>query len=172
MLLKKMDVRINVEKKHLYGFAAFTLLLASALLTVAFGTDNPAVFGHSALELIVNSSSIVDGSIQGADIGTNAIGAAQIDSTSLASECTSITGGAGLCDGSDADSIGISSCSRFSGSPSASCGGSERLTGGGCSCPGGAVVSQTFSTPAGNLGGGLTCTCTAGAATADVMCCS
>ena len=72
---------------------AVASLLLSVAVVVAFGGSNPSVMGHSALELIVNSSSIVD----------NSVGAADIDSTSLASECSSITGGASLCDGSDQD---------------------------------------------------------------------
>ena len=88
-----MEIRIIINKTHFYLLAALTTLLFGGIAAVAFGGSSPAIMGHSAGELIVNSASVVD----------NSIGAADIDSTSLASECTSITGGASLCDGSDQD---------------------------------------------------------------------
>lgn len=86
-----MELRIKIDKKHVYILAVLTMLLLGGMGAFAFGGNNPSVLGHSAAELIVNSTSVVDDSL----------GAADIDSTSLATECSTITGSAGLCDGAD-----------------------------------------------------------------------
>lgn len=76
-----MDIYITINKKHATAFALFASLLLCVLLVRGFGGSNPSVMGHSALELIVNSSSVVDDSLTGDDIdeSTLVIGGSSLD---------------------------------------------------------------------------------------------
>lgn len=116
-----MKLEVTLTNRHAIMLAS-AIVIAGLLGAFAFGGSNPLVMGHSALELIVNSSSIVDNSVTAADI----------DSSSLASECSTITGSAGLCDGGD--SVGLTSVdqSNFN-----SCGGATTCS---VSCASGSMV--------------------------------
>lgn len=78
-----MQLIINIGKKHLYILALITVLLLTAIFATAYGSSNPAVFGHSEGELLVNSTSIVDGSITGVDIANDAVTGTQINEGTL-----------------------------------------------------------------------------------------
>ena len=45
-----MEIKVNIEKKH---FWILTLLILGIGLVIAYGTNNPEVFGHSAEEIDV-----------------------------------------------------------------------------------------------------------------------
>lgn len=126
-----MKIEVTLTNRHAVLIAS-AIVLAGMLSVFAFGGSNPSLMGHSALELIVNSSSIVDGSVLGADITANTLGATQIDSASLASECSTITGGAGLCDGGDATGLTSVDQSNFN-----TCGGATTCS---VSCASGSMV--------------------------------
>jgi hypothetical protein len=68
-----INLSIRIEKKHVYVFVALFVLLLGIALVNAFGSSNPSVVGHSAGELIVDSTSIVDGSINASKINTSQI---------------------------------------------------------------------------------------------------
>ncbi|MBS3148146.1 hypothetical protein J4219_04640 [Candidatus Woesearchaeota archaeon] len=63
-----MRFEIEVKRLHAYVFSSLVVILLSIGLVNAFGGSNPVVLGHSAAELIVNGSSIVDGSVNASDI--------------------------------------------------------------------------------------------------------
>jgi len=68
-----MRFTINFQKKHFYVLLLVGVLIFGALVVRGFGGSNPSVLGHSAGELIVDSSSITDGSITGADIDNTSV---------------------------------------------------------------------------------------------------
>jgi len=46
-----MKVEINIQKKYFFGILATFLILSGVIAVYAFGTNNPAYFGHSAGEI-------------------------------------------------------------------------------------------------------------------------
>ena len=76
-----MEFYIDIKRRHAFIIALASSLLFGILLVNAFGGNNPSVVGHSALELIVNGSSVVDDSLTGADIdeSTLVIGGSSLD---------------------------------------------------------------------------------------------
>ncbi len=69
-----MEIQISVKKSHLYGFLSCLIVILGAFMVSAFGGSNPSVLGHSAAELIVNGTSVVDNSLTGADIDESTLG--------------------------------------------------------------------------------------------------
>ena len=142
-----MDIHIHLERKHAFIFALFTTLLLGGLFAVAFGGNDPTVVGHSAGELIINSSSIVDNSVTATDID---------ESTLAGAPCTTITGGAGLCDGGDATGLTTVDQSAFNTcSPATTC--SVSCSSGtmvGCGCEPSTAIAIVDHHITGN-----TCTC-------------
>src|SRR5262245_62166146 len=61
-------VSIELTRRHAYLLSIVAVFALAVSLVTAFGGTNPAVVGHSALELIVNGSSVVDNSLTGDDI--------------------------------------------------------------------------------------------------------
>src|ERR1041385_1446933 len=78
-----MELHISIQKHHLV-ILAFLILVLGVMKVGAFGSGGPAsVVGHSAEELVVDSSSIVDGSIQTADIGNSQVTGGKIASSTV-----------------------------------------------------------------------------------------
>ena len=46
-----MKLEVNIEKRHLYFFIGFIVLVMGVMIVVAFGTSSPSTFGHSAEEV-------------------------------------------------------------------------------------------------------------------------
>lgn len=46
-----VEIRINIEKKHLWIFAILCVLFGGVGYVIGYGTIDPAVFGHTAGEL-------------------------------------------------------------------------------------------------------------------------
>ena len=46
-----MEIKINIQKKHLFVFSILVSALIVSFLVVAYGTNNPQTFGHSVGEL-------------------------------------------------------------------------------------------------------------------------
>jgi len=46
-----MNIELNISKKHLYILTALVIVFAGLIFAVAYGTNNPAVFGHTASEI-------------------------------------------------------------------------------------------------------------------------
>ena len=61
-----------MTKKHLYILTALVIVFAGLVFAVAYGTNNPAVFGHSASEIDLTPISIVGNNV---GIGTTSPGA-------------------------------------------------------------------------------------------------
>ncbi|MBU1245834.1 MAG: hypothetical protein ABIJ20_03090 [Nanoarchaeota archaeon] len=58
-----MKLVINIDKKHFYIILATVLLVSGFVLVKAYGTNNPAVFGHTmneTLGLDIDGDGIVD----------------------------------------------------------------------------------------------------------------
>ena len=75
-----MEIKINIEKRHLYLFAGVIGILIGVFIGVAYndppypGSQNPATFGHSVDEMdwskqIQSSISIRDNVIVGGNVG-------------------------------------------------------------------------------------------------------
>jgi len=128
-----MDIRIHFEKRHLYVFGILTAVLISGWLVNAFGTSNPAVFGHSAGELIVDSSSIVDSSINVSKVNTSQI-QARVTGTCAGNNFVQSVGSGGTVGCGAGPSTGLSGCTRQIGVGSGS--GSSRTA----TCSSGVVI--------------------------------
>ena len=85
-----MEIQISVKKSHLYGFLSCLIVILGAFMVSAFGGSNPSVLGHSAAELIVNGTSVVDNSLTGADIDESTLGTVP-SATSASSASTAST---------------------------------------------------------------------------------
>src|SRR3989344_5448696 len=48
-----MKFTIHIQKKHFYVLAVLLVLVMGVVTVTAFGTNNPAVFGHSGDEIQV-----------------------------------------------------------------------------------------------------------------------
>ena len=46
-----MKIELNVEKKYVLGLIVSFLVLAGVIGAIAYGTDEPEVFGHTASEI-------------------------------------------------------------------------------------------------------------------------
>lgn len=95
-----IKIEIYVRRRDAVILSALLVLVALGLGVTAFGGSNPAVLGHSAGELIVNSTSVVDNSLTGDDILESSLGtvpsATSASTASYASESASCgNGGSG-----------------------------------------------------------------------------
>ena len=49
-----MKLEVNIKKKYFFTILASVLILVAIIGTVAYGTNNPSVFGHSAGEVEID----------------------------------------------------------------------------------------------------------------------
>ena len=56
-----MHIGIDIQKRHFYVLMAAIALLFGAVMVIAFGGNNPSVFGHSAGELAITIPTQVSG---------------------------------------------------------------------------------------------------------------
>jgi len=87
-----MNININLGKKHFYTMLVLIVLLMFSVLVYAFGSSDPAVFGHSAGELIVDGTSIVNESITGEDINISTLNGTALSLTAGDLNCTDCIG--------------------------------------------------------------------------------
>ncbi len=73
-----MAIDIRIENKHIFVLGMILALFAGLILVIGYGGNDPTLVGHSAGELLVDSSSIVNGSIQSEDIADGAINSSKI----------------------------------------------------------------------------------------------
>lgn len=87
-----MHFEIEITRKHAYVVSSLLVVLISVGLVNAFGGNNPIVLGHSAGELLVNGTSVVDNSLTGDDILESSLGTVpSATSASSASSASSVS---------------------------------------------------------------------------------
>lgn len=88
-----MALTIRLENKHLLLLALLVGFIVGIGTASAFGGSSPAVLGHSAGELIVDTTSVVDNSLTGSDILESSLGTVpSATSAGTASICSDGTG--------------------------------------------------------------------------------
>src|SRR3989344_3062696 len=98
-----MKLELEVKRSHAYFISSLLVIVASIGLVNAFGGTNPAVLGHSALELLVNGSSISNNNITSSHVLDNSLTGSDIDESTLSGTASSLT--AGNANACDADGI-------------------------------------------------------------------
>ncbi len=104
-----MRIVINLQKEQLTVFLIAVLIVLGVSVAIAYQSgSSPSVMGHDWGEIecagCVSSANVQDNSLTGADINESAL------------NCTQITGGTGLCDGTDNGLPGVYACIRVTSS--------------------------------------------------------
>ncbi len=99
-----MQIVINLQREQLTFFLIAVLIVLGTSIAIAYQSGSPSTMGHTWDEIecsgCITSANLEDGTIAGTDV----------DESTL--DCEAITGGAGLCDGTDDGLPGVYACIR------------------------------------------------------------